>query len=384
MTQSKQRLAVLGSTGSIGTQTLDIVRRYGDRFEITTLSAHSNWKKLVEQAVEFTPDNVVIADKTHYTAVRDALADNPVKVYAGSDALEQVVCSEQVDTVVMALVGYSGLFPTVSALKHGKKVALANKECLVVAGEIVTRLSAEHRAPIIPVDSEHSAIFQCLTGEHSAVEKVILTASGGPFLHRPAEELERVSVEEALNHPSWCMGAKVTIDSASLMNKGFEVIEARWLFGLRPEQIDVVIHPRSVIHSMVQFGDGAVKAQIGTPDMHLPIQYALTFPQRLPLQGPRIDFCKLGCLEFFEPDPMRFPNLALAFECLRRGGNAGAVLNAANEVAVAAFLDRKIRFTDIARINEETLGRTTLRECVSLEEYRRTDREARQTALSML
>ena len=384
MTQSKQRLAVLGSTGSIGTQTLDIVRRYGDRFEITTLSAHSNWKKLVEQAVEFTPDNVVIADKTHYTAVRDALADHPVKVYAGSDALEQVVCSEQVDTVVMALVGYSGLFPTVSALKHGKKVALANKECLVVAGEIVTRLSAEHRAPIIPVDSEHSAIFQCLTGEHSAVEKVILTASGGPFLHRPAEELERVSVEEALNHPSWCMGAKVTIDSASLMNKGFEVIEARWLFGLRPEQIDVVIHPRSVIHSMVQFGDGAVKAQIGTPDMHLPIQYALTFPQRLPLQGPRIDFCKLGCLEFFEPAPMRFPNLALAFECLRRGGNAGAVLNAANEVAVAAFLDRKIRFTDIARINEETLGRTTLRECVSLEEYRRTDREARQTALSIL
>ena len=384
MTQSKQRLAVLGSTGSIGTQTLDIVRRYGDRFEITTLSAHSIWKKLVEQAVEFTPDNVVIADKTHYTAVRDALADHPVKVYAGSDALEQVVCSEQVDTVVMALVGYSGLFPTVSALKHGKKVALANKECLVVAGEIVTRLSAEHRAPIIPVDSEHSAIFQCLTGEHSAVEKVILTASGGPFLHRPAEELERVSVEEALNHPSWCMGAKVTIDSASLMNKGFEVIEARWLFGLRPEQIDVVIHPRSVIHSMVQFGDGAVKAQIGTPDMHLPIQYALTFPQRLPLQGPRIDFCKLGCLEFFEPDPMRFPNLALAFECLRRGGNAGAVLNAANEVAVAAFLDRKIRFTDIARINEETLGRTTLRECVSLEEYRRTDREARQTALSIL
>ena len=384
MTQSKQRLAVLGSTGSIGTQTLDIVRRYGDRFEITTLSAHSNWKKLVEQAVEFTPDNVVIADKTHYTAVRDALADHPVKVYAVSDALEQVVCSEQVDTVVMALVGYSGLFPTVSALKHGKKVALANKECLVVAGEIVTRLSAEHRAPIIPVDSEHSAIFQCLTGEHSAVEKVILTASGGPFLHRPAEELERVSVEEALNHPSWCMGAKVTIDSASLMNKGFEVIEARWLFGLRPEQIDVVIHPRSVIHSMVQFGDGAVKAQIGTPDMHLPIQYALTFPQRLPLQGPRIDFCKLGCLEFFEPDPMRFPNLALAFECLRRGGNAGAVLNAANEVAVAAFLDRKIRFTDIARINEETLGRTTLRECVSLEEYRRTDREARQTALSIL
>ena len=384
MTQSKQRLAVLGSTGSIGTQTLDIVRRYGDRFEITTLSAHSNWKKLVEQAVEFTPDNVVIADKTHYTAVRDALADHPVKVYAGSDALEQVVCSEQVDTVVMALVGYSGLFPTVSALKHGKKVALANKECLVVAGEIVTRLSAEHRAPIIPVDSEHSAIFQCLTGEHSAVEKVILTASGGPFLHRPAEELERVSVEEALNHPSWCMGAKVTIDSASLMNKGFEVIEARWLFGLRPEQIDVVIHPRSVIHSMVQFGDGAVKAQIGTPDMHLPIQYALTFPQRLPLQGPRIDFCKLGCLEFFEPDPMRFPNLALAFECLRRGGNAGAVLNAANEVAVAAFLDRKISFLGIGRACREALSGLVLPAPKSLSDIYAADRKARSFVDSLI
>ena len=384
MTQSKQRLAVLGSTGSIGTQTLDIVRRYGDRFEITTLSAHSNWKKLVEQAVEFTPDNVVIADKTHYTAVRDALADHPVKVYAGSDALEQVVCSEQVDTVVMALVGYSGLFPTVSALKHGKKVALANKECLVVAGEIVTRLSAEHRAPIIPVDSEHSAIFQCLTGEHSAVEKVILTASGGPFLHRPAEELERVSVEEALNHPSWCMGAKVTIDSASLMNKGFEVIEARWLFGLRPEQIDVVIHPRSVIHSMVQFGDGAVKAQIGTPDMHLPIQYALTFPQRLPLQGPRIDFCKLGCLEFFEPDPMRFPNLALAFECLRRGGNAGAVLNAANEVAVAAFLQGRIGYSDIVRLIERALEQADFLPSPTVEDYTACDREVRGMVSAML
>lgn len=384
MTHSKQRLAVLGSTGSIGTQTLDIVRQYSELFEVTTLSANSNWKKLVEQAVEFNPDNVVIADKTHYNAVRDALAGYPVKVYAGSEALEQVVRSEQVDTVVMALVGYSGLFPTASALQHGKKVALANKECLVVAGEIITRLSVENGAPVIPVDSEHSAIFQCLAGEMSAVEKVILTASGGPFLHRPAGELDRVSVEEALNHPSWCMGAKVTIDSASLMNKGFEVIEARWLFGLRPEQIDVVIHPRSVIHSMVQFHDGAVKAQIGTPDMHLPIQYALTFPQRLPLGGQRVDFCELGCLEFTRPDLVRFPNLALAFECLRRGDNAGAVLNAANEVAVAAFLDRKIRFTDIARINEETLGRTTLRRCASLEEYRQTDQEARQTALSMI
>ena len=276
MTHKKQRLAILGSTGSIGTQTLDIVRRYGDLFEVTTLTARSRWEALVAQAIEFSPDNVVIADETYYPAVRDALADRPVKVYAGNDALEQVVRSEQVDTVVMALVGYSGLFPTASALRCGKKVALANKECLVVAGELITELSERHRAPIIPVDSEHSAIFQCLSGERSEVEKVILTASGGPFLNRSADELRHVTVAEALAHPSWCMGAKVTIDSASLMNKGFEVIEARWLFGVDAGRIDVVIHPGSVVHSMVQFRDGAVKAQIGTPDMHLPIQYALT------------------------------------------------------------------------------------------------------------
>ena len=288
MTHKKQRLAILGSTGSIGTQTLDIVRRYGDLFEVTTLTARSRWEALVAQAIEFSPDNVVIADETYYPAVRDALADRPVKVYAGNDALEQVVRSEQVDTVVMALVGYSGLFPTASALRCGKKVALANKECLVVAGELITELSERHRAPIIPVDSEHSAIFQCLSGERSEVEKVILTASGGPFLNRSADELRHVTVAEALAHPSWCMGAKVTIDSASLMNKGFEVIEARWLFGVDAGRIDVVIHPGSVVHSMVQFRDGAVKAQIGTPDMHLPIQYALSFPERMPLDGPRI------------------------------------------------------------------------------------------------
>ena len=380
----KRQLAILGSTGSIGTQALEVVSEHSDLFEVYALTANNQVDLLINQARKYMPEVVVIANERKYPELKEALEDLPIKVWAGADAIAQMVQSEPIDMVLTAMVGYSGLRPTISAIKAGKAIALANKETLVVAGELIMKLAAEHKVPILPVDSEHSAIFQCLTGEHSAVEKVILTASGGPFLHRPAEELERVSVEEALNHPSWCMGAKVTIDSASLMNKGFEVIEARWLFGLRPEQIDVVIHPRSVIHSMVQFGDGAVKAQIGTPDMHLPIQYALTFPQRLPLQGPRIDFCKLGCLEFFEPDPMRFPNLALAFECLRRGGNAGAVLNAANEVAVAAFLDRKIRFTDIARINEETLGRTTLRECVSLEEYRRTDREARQNALSML
>lgn len=382
--ERKQRLAVLGSTGSIGTQTLDIVRNYPERFEITTLTAHSNWEALAAQAVEFAPDNVVIANERFYTPLREALSSQPIKVYAGEQALEQVVRSEAVDTVVMALVGYSGLFPTVSALLHGKKVALANKECLVVAGEIITALSAEHRAPILPVDSEHSAIFQCLVGEPSPVEKVILTASGGPFLHKTAAELEKVSVEDALNHPCWTMGAKVTIDSASLMNKGFEVIEAKWLFGLRPDQIDVLIHPRSVIHSMVQFADGAVKAQLGTPDMHLPIQYALTYPQRLPLEGRRLDFCELGTLEFRRPDTDRFPNLALAYECLRRGGCAGAVLNAANEVGVAAFLDGKIRFTDIARINEQTLSRMPQGRCSTLEQYRETDAAARETALSLI
>ena len=379
-----KKVTVLGSTGSIGTQSLDVIR--AQEYSVFGLAAHSNVELLLRQVQEFHPHCIAVVD--------DAAADRAARelhgmpgapvLLRGKEGLEELAAMDGSDIVLNAVVGIAGLAATLSAIKSGRDVALANKESLVTGGSLVTDAVRENNVKLLPVDSEHSAIFQCLTGEHSAVEKVILTASGGPFLHRPAEELERVSVEEALNHPSWCMGAKVTIDSASLMNKGFEVIEARWLFGLRPEQIDVVIHPRSVIHSMVQFGDGAVKAQIGTPDMHLPIQYALTFPQRLPLQGPRIDFCKLGCLEFFEPDPMRFPNLALAFECLRRGGNAGAVLNAANEVAVAAFLDRKIRFTDIARINEETLGRTTLRECVSLEEYRRTDREARQPALSIL
>ena len=382
--ERKQRLAVMGSTGSIGTQTLDIVRNYPDRFEITTLTANNQWQVLAERAREFMPDSVVIANETYYTPLKEALSSLPIKVYAGSEALEQVVCSEAVDTVVMALVGYSGLFPTVSALKHGKKVALANKECLVVAGEIVMALSAKHRAPILPVDSEHSAIFQCLVGEHSPIDKIILTASGGPFLHKTAAELEEVSIADALNHPYWNMGAKVTIDSASLMNKGFEVIEARWLFDLRPEQIEVVIHPRSVIHSMVQFADGAIKAQLGTPDMHLPIQYALSFPERLPLAGPRVDFPTLGKLEFFKPDTNRFPNLELAFECLRRGGNAGAILNAANEVAVAAFLKGEIRFIDIPRINTTTLEKSTFIEHPTLEEYRQTDQEAREIARSLL
>lgn len=379
-----QRLAVLGSTGSIGRQTLDIVRRYPELFEISTLTANDNWEALVAQAVEFAPDSVVIANKEHYIRLKEALAPYPVKVYAGEDALEQVVSSDGVDTVVMALVGYSALFPTVSAIKKGKKIALANKECLVVAGDLIMPLSARYAAPIIPVDSEHSAIFQCLVGEHSRIEKIILTASGGPFFRKEACELEKVTVAEALAHPSWSMGDKITIDSASLMNKGFEVIEARWLFGLEPDRIEVVIHPRSVIHSMVQFCDGGVKAQLGTPDMHLPIQYALTFPLRMELPGERLDFCKLGALEFFCPDTAKFPNLGLAYDVLSRGGNAGAVLNAANEVAVAAFLKGKIRFTDIARINAGALDRAAYIPKPTLEEYRQTDAGVREMAREMI
>ena len=383
MTHKKQRLAILGSTGSIGTQTLDIVRRYGDLFEVTTLTARSRWEALVAQAIEFSPDNVVIADETYYPAVRDALADRPVKVYAGNDALEQVVRSEQVDTVVMASSASSDCSrrPARYAAAKGR----AGEQGVSGRGRRTDyRAIGAPPGLIIPVDSEHSAIFQCLSGERSEVEKVILTASGGPFLNRSADELRHVTVAEALAHPSWCMGAKVTIDSASLMNKGFEVIEARWLFGVDAGRIDVVIHPGSVVHSMVQFRDGAVKAQIGTPDMHLPIQYALTYPQRLPLEGRRLDFCELGTLEFRRPDTDRFPNLALAYECLRRGGCAGAVLNAANEVGVAAFLDGKIRFTDIARINEQTLSRMPQGRCSTLEQYRETDAAARETALSLI
>ena len=378
MTHKKQRLAILGSTGSIGTQTLDIVRRYGDLFEVTTLTARSRWEALVAQAIEFSPDNVVIADETYYPAVRDALADRPVKVYAGNDALEQVVRSEQVDTVVMALVGYSGLFPTASALRCGKKVALANKECLVVAGELITELSERHRAPIIPVYSEHSAIFQCLSGERSEVEKVILTASGGPFLNRSADELRHVTVAEALAHPSWCMGAKVTIDSASLMNKGFEVIEARWLFGVDAGRIDVVIHPGSVVHSMVQFRDGAVKAQIGTPDMHLPIQYALTYPKRVPGVVPELDFAALKVLTFDVADDETFRCLAACKKAIKKGGLGPCAANGANEEAVKLFLEDKIGFLDIGRLVEAVVDSDRFGGDYTLSDVYECDRMARE------
>ncbi len=381
----KQRIAILGSTGSIGRQTLDVIRSNRDSFEVETITANNNWELLVNQAIEHKPDNVVIANEQFYPQVRDALERFPIKVYAGRDSLCQVVAAGNVDTVVSALVGYSGLQPTLSAIRAGKKVALANKETLVVAGETVISEAIKHKAPIIPIDSEHSAIFQCLAGESSPIEKVILTASGGPFLHTPTSRLKEVTVEQALKHPNWSMGAKVTIDSATMMNKGFEVIEARWLFGLRREQIDVVIHPQSVIHSMVQFCDGAIKAQLGTPDMRIPIQYALTFPERKPINTTRYDFISSGGeFNFMAADTKKFRNLALAYQALEKGGNLPCVLNAANEVAVHAFLDRKIGFLDMSNLIEECMSQVEFIAQPTLEEYEHTDMLSRHMAQSLI
>lgn len=379
---SKQRIAILGSTGSIGKQSLEVIREHKDRFEVEVLTAGNNWQLLVNQAFEFSPNCVVIANESHYVKVKEALSRFPIKVYTGTDALEQVVQSDSVDVVISALVGYAGLFPTVAAIKAGKKIALANKEALVVAGDIVMKLAEEYRVPILPVDSEHSAIFQSLVGERSEIEKLILTASGGPFLHTPIRKLKDVTVEDALKHPNWSMGAKITIDSATMINKGFEVIEAKWLFGIDPKQIEVVIHPQSVIHSMVQFTDGAIKAQLGQPSMKVPIQYALTFPERLHITGDRYSFFREGgkVFNFFEVEPARYKNLGLAYQALRIGGNAPCVLNAANEVAVHAFLERKIGFTDMTEVLERTLEKTQMLESPTLEDYRMIDAEARIVA----
>lgn len=376
----KQRLALLGSTGSIGRQTLDIVRRRPDEFEITTLTAGSRWEDLVEQALEFRPDSVVIANESHYQAVRQALKDEPIKVYAGSEALSQIVSGSEIDTVVNALVGYAGMLPSLAAVKASKRLALANKESLVVAGEHIMREAAERGVPILPIDSEHSAIFQCLAGEVSAPRRVVITASGGPFLRTPAEELERVTVEQALKHPNWSMGAKITIDSSTLVNKGFEVIEARWLFGLTPEQIDVLVHPQSIVHSMVEFEDGAIKAQLGTPDMHLPIQYALRFPDRGELGEERLDFLKNPTLTFEMVDGTRFPLLQTAYDCLRKGGNSCCVMNGSNEVAVAAFLSGEIKYTDIARVILGTLERVEWIASPSIEDYAASNEASRRIA----
>jgi 1-deoxy-D-xylulose-5-phosphate reductoisomerase len=380
----KQRLALLGSTGSIGKQTLDIVRRRPDEFEITTLTAGSRWESLVEQALEFKPDSVVIANEQHYNAVKEALSKEPIKVYAGSDALSQVVTGGEVDTVVNALVGYAGMLPSLAAVKASKRLALANKESLVVAGEHIMREAAERGVPILPIDSEHSAIFQCLAGEVSAPRRVIVTASGGPFLRTPAQELARVTVAQALNHPNWSMGAKITIDSSTLVNKGFEVIEARWLFGLKPEQIDVLVHPQSIVHSMVEFEDGAIKAQLGTPDMHLPIQYALRFPERGELGEERLDFMKNPTLTFEPVDNERFPLLQTAYDCLRKGGNSCCVMNGANEVAVAAFLSGEIKYTDIARVILGTLEKAQFVATPTIEDYAASNLESRRIAREII
>ncbi len=374
----KKRVAILGSTGSIGTQALDVIRKHRDLFEVEVLTAGRNAGLLIEQALQFVPSYVVIADESQFEDVRDALSFLPVKVMTGFQALLDVVTLPTVDIVLTAMVGFAGLAPTVEALKNGKNIALANKETLVVAGSLIMQLAQKHGAEIYPVDSEHSAIFQCLAGEKpDAIEKLILTASGGPFRGMNLQQLQNVTCKEALNHPKWCMGNKVTIDSASLMNKGLEVIEASWLFGINPGKIEVVIHPQSVIHSFVQFIDGSIKAQLGLPDMKLPIQYALAYPSRIESDFPRLDFSTCGNFTFEKPDPQVFRNLRIAYEAIRTGGNMPCIMNAANEVVVEAFLQEKIKFPDMPGIIEQTMSRVTFLSAPSLDDYSETDREAR-------
>lgn len=376
----KRNIAILGSTGSIGTQALDVVREHPEQFEIYALTANNNLDLLVKQAREFQPEVVVIACEEKYNQLKEALYDLPIKVWAGSDAIAQVVESQPIDMVLTAMVGYSGLKPTINAIKAGKAIALANKETLVVAGELITSLAIENKVPILPVDSEHSAIFQCLNGERSPIEKIILTASGGPFRNHSMEQLQKVTKKEALNHPNWDMGAKVTIDSASLMNKGLEMIEAKWLFDVKPDQIEVVVHPQSIIHSMVQFEDSSIIAQLGLPDMHLPIQYALGYPARLKSNFERLDFFKLKTMTFEAPDTNRFRNLSFAFEAAKTKGNMPCTMNAANEIAVAAFLQDKIGFLEMSDVIEKTMQKTAFVQTPTYEDYVETDIEARHIA----
>ena len=369
-TARKRQIAILGSTGSIGTQALQVIEEHSDKYEVYALTANNNVDLLIAQARKFLPDVVVVANEMHYAKLRDALADLPIKVYAGADALADVATAEPIDMVLASMVGYAGLRPTMNAIRAGKAIALANKETLVVAGELVTQLAIENRVPLLPVDSEHSAIFQCLAGEMSnPIEKLLLTASGGPFRTWSMEQLQHATREQALKHPNWDMGAKITIDSASMMNKGFEVIEAKWLFDVAPSQIEVVVHPQSVVHSMVQFADGSVKAQLGTPDMRLPIQYAFSYPQRLPLSTERLDFSTLSSLTFEQPDPVRFRNLALSFEALERGGNMPCILNAANEVCVAAFLKERVGFLQMSDVIERTMQKVDFISTPTYEDY---------------
>lgn len=379
----KQRIALLGSTGSIGVQTLDIVRQNSNLFEITTLTAHRNWQLLAQQAVEFNADSVVIADASLYEPLCQALAAYPIKVYAGEEAVAQVAADDNVDVVVNALVGYAGLMPTVSAIKKSKKIALANKETLVVAGALVMRLAEQYRAPILPIDSEHSAIFQCLIGERAPLRRLIITCSGGSLRDLPIEALKDVTPEQALKHPQWTMGAKITIDSSTLVNKGFEVIEAAWLFGLEADKISVLIHPQSVIHSMVEFEDGAIKAQLGTPDMHMPISFALMYPQRAQ-RDEHFSFADNPTLTFAEVDRVKYPALDIAYHCLRSGGTAACTMNGANEVAVAAFLAHKCGYLDIVRTIEYALERAENIKNPTLEHYAAADLESRRLAREFL
>ena len=382
----KQQICILGSTGSIGTQALDVIEQHSDLYDVYCLTANNRVKELAEQAHKFHPAAVVIANENHYEELQDMLSDEPdIKVYAGAQALCDIVQSEPIDMVLASMVGFSGLEPTIHAIKARKKICLANKETLVVAGELICNLAQEYHVPILPVDSEHSAIFQSLVGEgDNVVEKILLTCSGGPFRNYTHEQLEKVTAADALKHPTWDMGAKITIDSASLMNKGFEVTEAKWLFGVPADKIEVLIHPQSVVHSAVQFVDGAVKAQLGVPDMRLPIQYAFSFPQRLHLDGERLDLFKTQDLQFFKPDYKKFKCLQLAFDAIRKGGNMSCIVNAANEIVNAGFRKGECGFLQMADIIEETMAKATFDSNPDLDVYLQTDAEARRIATELM
>ena len=375
-----QNIAILGSTGSIGTQALEVIAENAEHFEVYALTANNNVDLLTHQALKFMPEAVVIANENHYAQLKENLAGKPIKVFAGNDAIAQIVEMEPIDTVLTAMVGFSGLTPTMKAISAGKKIALANKETLVVAGELIDTLVREHNTAILPVDSEHSAIFQCLAGEgNNPVEKLLLTASGGPFRGKSLKELEKVTSADALKHPNWNMGAKITIDSATMLNKGFEVIEAKWLFGMSPAQIEVVVHPQSIVHSMVQFADGSIKAQLGLPDMKLPIQYAFTYPNRIKTSFPRLNFADYPHLDFEKPDIGLFRNLALAYTAMERGGNMPCILNAANEIVVAEFLRDKIGFLQMSDIIENVMAKANYIEKPTYEDYLETDKAVRIT-----
>lgn len=381
---NKRRIAILGSTGSIGRQALDVISRHPDKFETELLTANNNASLLIAQAIRFRPGSVVICNGDLYQTVSDALDPYDIKVFAGMGSVNDLVKSSAIDIVLAAMVGFSGLEPTIRAIKSGKIIALANKETLVAAGSIVMRLSREYGSPVLPVDSEHSAIFQCLQGERAEIEKILLTASGGPFLHTDAHTLRTVTKKQALRHPNWNMGAKVTIDSASMMNKGLEMIEASWLFNLPPDKIEIVVHPQSVIHSMVQFTDGSIKAQLGAPDMRVPIQYALSYPERISLDTERLDFPALSRISFFAPDPERFPAVSLAYAAHKQGGNMACIMNGANEMAVSAFLEDKILFHRIPHIIEKTMEKCSFVVAPSLEDIYRTHAEAKALAAELI